>query len=128
MNPKRIIVADDESHIRNVVKIKLSNAGYEVVDVPDGDQALAAFDDERPALVITDYHMPGCDGIGLVRGLVEKYPDDLPPIVMLTAQGHELPDDDARSAISRMMSKPFSPRQLVALVEEVLAEAYAKAA
>ncbi|MEM6315393.1 MAG: response regulator [Planctomycetota bacterium] len=123
MTPTRILIADDESHIRNVVKIKLTNAGYQVTAVSDGQQALDAYQQERPALLITDYHMPQLDGIGLVRALVERNADDLAPIVMLTAQGHELPADDARHAIRRMMSKPFSPRQLVTLVEEVLAEA-----
>ena len=118
---KTILVADDESHILHVVSLKLRNAGYRVVTAHDGQEALEAALQERPHLLITDYHMPQLSGLELCRRL--KQDPSLPriPVIMLTARGYHLePQDTEQSGILRMLSKPFSPRQLLATVNEVL--------
>ena len=118
---KTILVADDESHILHVVSLKLRNAGFRVVTAHDGQEALDAAAQERPDLIITDYHMPQLSGLELCRRL--KQDPKLPqvPVIMLTARGYHLePQDTEQSGILRMLSKPFSPRQLLATVNEVL--------
>ncbi len=118
---KTILVADDESHILHVVSLKLRNAGYRVVTAHDGQEALEAAQQERPDLLITDYHMPQLSGLELCRRL--KQDASLPqiPVIMLTARGYHLePQDTEQSGILKMLSKPFSPRQLLATVNEVL--------
>jgi CheY-like chemotaxis protein len=118
---KTILVADDESHILHVVSLKLRNAGYRVVTAHDGQEALEAAQQERPHLLITDYHMPQLSGLELCRRL--KQDASLPriPVIMLTARGYHLePQDTEQSGILRMLSKPFSPRQLLVTVNEVL--------
>ena len=118
---KTILVADDESHILHVVSLKLRNAGYRVVTAQDGQEALDAARQERPHLLITDYHMPQLSGLELCRKL--KQDPSLPhiPVIMLTARGYHLePQDTEQSGILRMLSKPFSPRQLLVTVNEVL--------
>jgi CheY-like chemotaxis protein len=118
---KTILVADDESHILHVVSLKLRNAGYRVVTAHDGQEALEAALQERPDLLITDYHMPQLSGLELCRRL--KQDPSLPqiPVIMLTARGYHLePQDTEQSGILRMVSKPFSPRQLLATVNDVL--------
>jgi CheY-like chemotaxis protein len=120
-NGKTILVADDESHILNVVSLKLRNAGFNVVTARDGQEALELAQAERPDLLITDYHMPQLSGIELCRRLKQEAATSRIPAIMLTARGYNLePEDTEQSGILRMLSKPFSPRQLLTTVTEVL--------
>ena len=118
---KTILVADDESHILNVVSLKLRNAGFRVVTARDGQEAFELAQQERPDLVITDYHMPQLSGLELCRKLKQDPQTSAIPAIMLTARGYHLePHDTEQSGVLRMLSKPFSPRALLATVNEVL--------
>ena len=126
---KTILVADDESHILNVVSLKLRNAGFRVLTAHDGQEALEAAQQERPDLIITDYHMPLLSGLELCRRLKQDPATSGIPAIMLTARGYHLePSDTAESGIRRMLSKPFSPRHLLTTVNEVLGGSVDKAA
>jgi two-component system, OmpR family, alkaline phosphatase synthesis response regulator PhoP len=126
MPAKKILVADDESHILHVVSLKLRNAGYDVVTASDGQEALEMAQSERPDLLITDYHMPQLSGLELCQKLKQDPTTAKIPAIMLTARGYQLdPKDTEQSGILRMLSKPFSPRQLLSTVNEVLLEAAA---
>jgi DNA-binding response OmpR family regulator len=119
--PKMILVADDESHILHVVSLKLRNAGYRVVTAADGQEALELAMQDPPDLLITDYHMPQLSGLELCQRLKAQASTAHIPAIMLTARGYHLePRDTQQSGILRMMSKPFSPRHLLATVNEVL--------
>jgi CheY-like chemotaxis protein len=121
MSERTILVADDESHILHVVSLKLKNAGYRVLTARDGQEALEIAQQEKPDLLITDYHMPQLSGIELCRKLKLDPATSNIPAIMLTARGYELePADTEQSGILRMLSKPFSPRHLLSTVEEVL--------
>jgi CheY-like chemotaxis protein len=118
---KKILVADDESHILNVVSLKLSNAGYVVVTASDGQEAFELATAERPDLIITDYHMPLLSGLELCQKLRQSVATAGIPTILLTARGYGLePADMEQNGISRLVSKPFSPRQLLATVDEML--------
>ena len=121
METKTILVADDESHILNVVSLKLRNAGFRVVTARDGQEAFEMAQVEKPDLLITDYHMPQLSGIELCQKLKQDPATSSIPAIMLTARGYQLePSDTEQSGILRMLSKPFSPRQLLTTVNEVL--------
>ncbi len=121
---KTILVADDESHILHVVSLKLRNAGFTVVTARDGQEALDLAQQQKPDLLITDYHMPQLSGIELCQKLKQDPSTSSIPAIMLTARGYHLePADTEKSGILRMLSKPFSPRLLLATVNEVLADA-----
>ncbi len=121
MSDKTILVADDETHILNVVSLKLRNAGFRVVTAQDGQEALDAALAERPDLLITDYHMPMLSGLELSQRLQQEPSTSGIPVIMLTARGYHLePHDTQASGILRLLSKPFSPRSLLATVQEVL--------
>src|SRR5665213_1848213 len=94
MPEKTILVADDESHILNVVSLKLRNAGYRVVTASDGQEALELAVAEKPDLVITDYHMPRLSGIELCRRLKQDAATSSIPAIMLTARGYSLDEKD----------------------------------
>lgn len=121
---KKILVADDESHILHVVSLKLRNAGFHVVTARDGQEALELAQQEQPDLLITDYHMPQLSGLELCQRLKQDPGTAKIPAIMLTARGYHLePHDTEQSGILRMLSKPFSPRHLLSTVNEVLGEA-----
>jgi DNA-binding response OmpR family regulator len=121
MSEKTILVADDETHILNVVSLKLRNAGFRVLTAHDGQEALDVALAERPDLLITDFHMPQLSGLELCRRLKQDAATRAMPKIMLTARGYHLePQDTEESGILRMLSKPFSPRHLLATVHEVL--------
>ena len=118
---KTILVADDESHILNVVSLKLRNAGYRVLTARDGQEALEIAVAEQPDLLLTDYHMPQLSGLELCRKLKQDPTIRPIPAIMLTARGYHLePEDTEQSGILQMISKPFSPRHLLVAVEEVI--------
>ena len=118
---KKILVADDEAHILHVVSLKLRNAGFEVLTAADGEEALDEAIAERPDLVITDFHMPVMDGMELCCKLRAHPQTASVPAIMLTARGYALdPEDRERTNIRSVLSKPFSPRELLANVQEVL--------
>jgi CheY-like chemotaxis protein len=125
MNEKKtlkILVADDETHILHVVSLKLRNAGFTVLTARDGQEALEIAQQEKPDLIITDYHMPQLSGLELCQRLKRDPATNGIPAIMLTARGYHLdPNDTEQSGILRMLSKPFSPRQLLTTVNEVLA-------
>jgi CheY-like chemotaxis protein len=120
MENKTILVADDESHILHVVSLKLQNAGYRVLTARDGREALLVAQQERPDLIITDYHMPELSGLELCAKLKEDPATSDIPAIMLTARGYHLePQDTQSSGIRCMISKPFSPRQLLSTVNDI---------
>jgi CheY-like chemotaxis protein len=117
---RTILIADDESHILNVVSLKLRSAGYDVVTASDGGEALAKARQLRPALLITDYHMPVLDGLEVCRQ-VRLDGGQAIPAIMLTARSNQLSQDEMlASGIVEVVSKPFSPRQLLAAVNRHL--------
>lgn len=123
MGEKKILVADDESHILHVVSLKLRNAGFEIVTACDGMEAFELAQQELPDLIIIDYHMPHLNGMEVCERLRKIPATQRIPAIMLTARGYDLDVDSAQShGIVRMLSKPFSPRHLLATVNEVLAE------
>jgi len=119
---KKVLVADDEVHIVHVVSLKLRNAGYKVITAQDGREALELAQVEQPNLIITDYQMPFLSGIELCQRLKQLPATRNIPAIVLTARGFSL-DVDAMEAmgIISCISKPFSPRRLLQIVDDALA-------
>lgn len=116
----KILVADDEAPIANVVAMKLRNAGLEVIVAMDGLEAYELAIAERPDFMITDLQMPGMSGLELCARLVAELDGGIPTI-LLTAKGFELTAESVRELpVRRIVTKPFSPRELLAQVQELL--------
>ena len=113
-----ILVVEDEPKIAKLARDYLERSGYQVVTAVDGTTALTIFRHEKPSMVVLDLNLPGMDGLDVCRALRRE--SDV-PIIMLTARvdetdrliGLELGADD-------YITKPFSPRELVARVRAVL--------
>ena len=125
----RILVVDDESHIVQVLSLKLRNAGYDVTTASDGEEAFELACESTPDLVITDFQMPYMTGLELCRALKDNDATSNVPVVMLTARGYALEDDDLVTGnIREVLSKPFSPRAVLKLVESLLSESCSEGA
>ena len=118
----RIVVADDDQDILDLVIFKLTQAGFDTVAVADGEAALAAIEAEHPRLAIIDVVMPGISGLDVLRQLrANEATQDL-DVILLTARARDN-DVDVGFAVgaSDYVIKPFSPRELLSRVNAVLA-------
>ncbi|MCR5388166.1 MAG: response regulator transcription factor [Lachnospiraceae bacterium] len=122
MDKLKILIADDESRMRKLVHDFLAKSGYEVLEAADGEEALDIFYDKKDiSLMILDVMMPKVNGIDVCKEVREH--SDI-PIIMLTAKSAE--NDELlgfESGADEYISKPFSPKILVARVEAVLKRA-----
>ncbi len=117
----KILVCDDEPHIVHVVSSKLRNNGFEVLSAADGEEGFEAAKQHAPDLVITDYQMPFLSGLELCAKLRADAQTAAIPVIMLTARGFSLADDDLKDTnIRKVLPKPFSPREVLKSVNEVL--------
>jgi len=114
----RILIVDDEGHIREVIRVALKKAGMDVIEARDGKEALNRFAADKPDLIVLDIGMPEFDGLDVCRDISKT--SDV-PILFLSARdeeidrvlGLEIGGDD-------YVTKPFSPRELVARVNVIL--------
>ncbi|HWG60110.1 MAG TPA: response regulator [Streptosporangiaceae bacterium] len=120
----KILIAEDSSTVRLLVAGRLTADGFQVVQAADGEEALTLTRRELPDLVVLDKVMPKYDGFEVVRALRDDPQTRAIPIVMLTERAGE---DDVLGGLSlgveEYMPKPFSPRELSARVQRVLARA-----
>jgi two-component system alkaline phosphatase synthesis response regulator PhoP len=124
MAKEQVLVVDDERDIRELLQYNLSKEGYGVTTVSTGEDAMAAIRHRKPDIILLDLMLPGLDGLDVCRALKKDSGTADIPIVMLTAKGEEadivagleLGADD-------YVTKPFSPRVLLARVRAVLRRA-----
>lgn len=119
MSEKKILVVDDESRIRKLIKDYLRRGGYEVIEASDGEEALEIFYKTKDiSLIILDVMMPNLDGWEVLKEIRES---SGVPIIMLTAKSEEEDELNGYSlGADEYVLKPFSPKVLVARVEAVL--------
>ena len=119
MEQLKILVVDDEARMRKLVRDFLVKGGYEVIEAEDGSQALDIFFEQKDiALIILDVMMPKIDGFSVCREIREY---SKVPIIMLTAKGDERDElQGFKLGVDEYISKPFSPKILVARVEAIL--------
>ena len=120
MNNITILVVDDESRMRKLIKDFLAVKGYKILEAADGEKALEVFETEKDkiSLILLDVMMPKLDGWSVLRQIRQ---DSKVPIIMLTARGEE--QDELfgfELGVDEYISKPFSPKILVARVEAIL--------
>lgn len=119
----RVMMCDDEIHILRAAEFKIARAGFDVRCAPDGLAAWEAIQAERPDMLITDFQMPRLDGLGLIQRLREAPATRDLPVVMLTAKGFEVSPQELADTLGvlAVLAKPFSPRELLRLVESIAA-------
>lgn len=121
MTGKKVLVVDDEIHIVHVVAIKLRNNGYEVLTAENGAEAFKVACEEKPDIIVTDFQMPVMTGLEMVEALRQNPDTADVPVIMLTARGFAIDENQKQKLrISECISKPFSPKELLRTIEDVL--------
>ena len=120
MDGTYILVVDDESRMRKLLRDFLTAKGYQILEAEDGEKAIEVFEENRNKikLILLDVMMPKLDGWSVLRQIRQ---DSKVPIIMLTARGEE--QDELfgfELGVDEYISKPFSPKILVARVEAIL--------
>jgi two-component system phosphate regulon response regulator PhoB len=122
-----VLVVEDEEDIRELVSYNLLKEGYQVAGVASGEDALSAVESKTPDLILLDIMLPGLDGLRVCRKLKENPRFQSIPVIMLTAKGEE-PDVVAglNMGADDYVTKPFSPKVLLARMQAVLRRAEAE--
>ena len=121
MADKKILVVDDEIHIVRVVAIKFRKNGFDVITADNGAEAFKMACEHKPDVIVTDFQMPQMTGLQLAQKLQSRPETSDIPVIMLTARGFAVDDEDRKKLqIAEVLSKPFSPKELLRTVEDVL--------
>ena len=124
MGAKKILVVEDEQAIREMIVFHLSRAGFDVIEAVDCRQAREAIVDNRPDLALIDWMLPDMSGLELTRMLKRDSDYDDLAIIMLTARAEERDKvTGLEGGADDYITKPFSPRELVARIQAVLRRA-----
>lgn len=116
-----ILIVEDEPEIRELLNFALTRAGFDVAEAESGEKALSYLDKKLPDLMVVDWMLPGMSGIELAKRLRKDELVTSMPLLMLTARSDE--SDVLKSfdcGIDDYMSKPFSPKELVARIKALL--------
>jgi two-component system, chemotaxis family, chemotaxis protein CheY len=118
---KTILIVDDSASLRQVVKIALNNAGYDVVEAGDGKEALTKLDGTRYHLIVSDVNMPNMDGIALLKAIKQHQNYKFTPVLMLTTEAGEAKKQEGQMAGAKAwIVKPFQPQQLLMAVSKLI--------
>ena len=119
---KTILIVDDSSSLRTVVKMSLTRAGFDVLEASDGRDALARLDQaQKVHLVVSDVNMPNMDGISFVKAVKAHPKHRFVPVIMLTTEGQDAKKEQGRAAGAKAwLVKPFNPPQLLDAVSRLV--------
>lgn len=124
---KRVLIVDDEAPIREMIMVALEMAGYECIEADNAQTAHTLVIDRQPDMILLDWMMPNMSGIEFARRLRKDDTTADIPIIMLTAKGEEENKVKGLEAgVDDYITKPFSPRELVARLKAVLRRATPK--
>ncbi|SMF75343.1 two-component system, chemotaxis family, response regulator CheY [Tistlia consotensis] len=118
---KVVLSVDDSASVRQMVKLTLSGAGYEVIQASDGAEGLSKARSTAVDMVVTDLNMPNMNGLALIRELRKLPAYRGVPIIFVTTESDEAIKKEAKAAgATGWITKPFQQEQLVAVVKRVL--------
>ena len=124
MSPQKILIVEDEQAIREMTAFHLSRAGYEIFEARDCGEARELLADKRPDLALIDWMLPDMSGLELTRNLKRNKDYEDLAIIMLTARAEERDKvSGLEGGADDYITKPFSPRELVARIQAVLRRA-----
>lgn len=118
---KTVLVVDDSTSMRQMVSFTLKEAGFDVIEGTNGQEALTQVQGKSVNLVITDLNMPVMDGMTLIRQLRAQPSFKFTPILMLTTESQDAKKQEGKAAgATGWIVKPFNPEQLLQVVAKVV--------
>jgi DNA-binding response OmpR family regulator len=118
---KRILIVDDEPHIRRLLAERLTADGFEVAEADNGEECLELIGDFLPDLVLLDLMMPGADGLEVLSRIRTEPKHAAIPVIILTAKGQDTDRELAfAGGAADFVTKPFSPMKLLARIREIV--------
>ena len=121
MSEEKILIVDDEAHIRELISFNLNKEGYKTISTDNGISALKIIEEEKPALIILDMMLPGMDGLDVCKAVRRTNGVSSTPIIILSAKGEEFDKVlGLELGADDYMTKPFSIRELLARVKAAL--------
>jgi two-component system cell cycle response regulator DivK len=120
---KRILVVEDQDDNRRIIRDLLASAGYELIEATDGEAGVRMAESERPDLILMDIQLPVLDGHEATRRI--KAEPELRAIPIIVVTSYALSGDEAKAVAAGAdgyVAKPFSPRQLLAMIRKFLPE------
>lgn len=119
--PNRVLVVDDEPHIRRLLVTRLTAEGYAVAEAENGEDGLEIVLAEPPDIVLLDLMMPGASGLEILSRIRSTQGLERLPVVILTAKGQDTDRELAMAGgASDFITKPFSPMKLLTRIQEIL--------
>ena len=118
---RRILVVEDQPDNRRIMRDLLASVGYEMIEAIDGEAGVRLADEQRPELILMDIQLPGLDGYEATRRI--KAEPELRAIPIIVVTSYALSGDDAKARAAGAddyVAKPFSPRQLLAMIRKHL--------
>lgn len=118
---KTIMIVDDSPSLRQVVNLTLKNAGYDVIEANDGNDAISKLDGKKINLIVSDVNMPGMNGIDMVKAIKQMAQYKFTPIIMLTTESQDQAKQAGKEAgVKAWMVKPFKPDQMLDAVSKLI--------
>ena len=118
---KTVLIVDDSSSVRTVVRTALTGAGYEVIEASDGKDALSKLNGAKIHLIVTDVNMPNMDGISFVKAVKQDPNYKFTPICMLTTEAEQSKIAEGKAAGAKAwIVKPFQPPKLLDAVSKLV--------
>ncbi len=122
MSAKKILITDDEPHMRRLIAFSLKRTGHEIIPAESGEAALDLITHQAIDLLLIDYGLQGINGLDTIHAARKLAGGERLPVILLTARGDTGIKDAAESAgVNAFLTKPFSPIELTKLVETLLA-------
>ena len=119
---QRVLVVEDQEDLRAILRFTLEGAGYEVVEAVNGAEGVAKAEASRPDLVLMDIQMPVLDGYGATRQIKALAGMERTPVIAVSSFAMKGDEEKARAAgCDAYVTKPYSPKQLLGLVQKYLA-------
>lgn len=115
-----VLVVDDEASVRQIINFALRRADYAVLEASSAAEAREILFEQSPDIILLDWMMNGVSGIELARSLRRDLKTEHTPIIMLTAKSDETDKISGLDVVDDYMTKPFSPRELIARIQAVL--------
>jgi CheY-like chemotaxis protein len=122
-NQKRVLAVDDETFVLRIIEDKLKSVNITVLTAENGKEAVEIAKKNQPHLILLDWMLPDIEGLTVLKMLKKQPQTAKIPVIMLTAKGEPSDEEEClRAGAVKFITKPFSPREILEIVQQILAK------